>query len=183
MGKIDDLADLYERHVCGSWQRTLAGAQRVVFVVYDKENERSLRARTSDFEQRTVHGKHAWNECDCTAFFASWMAADEYREAYFEQPDDLALKLDGEFLDWVADKVRTRLQAADDNTVVALTGLGALYPFVHVHVLIRAVEPDIKGRLLVFFPGSKNDNNYRLLDARDGFHYLGTSITLQGGAA
>jgi len=32
--------------------------------------------------------------------------------------------------------------------------------------------------LLVFFPGTKNDNNYRLLDARDGWNYLAQGITL-----
>jgi hypothetical protein len=100
----------------------------------------------------------------------------------------LRIKLDGEFQEHVAEHVRARLRSgdaeADKNTVVALTGLGSLYPFAHISLLMRAVEPDIQGRLVVFFPGSKNGNNYRFLDARDGFNYLGTSITLGlGGAA
>jgi hypothetical protein len=53
MGKIEDLAERYYRHVCVPWQRTVAGAQRVVIVVYDKELERSFRARKAEFEQRT----------------------------------------------------------------------------------------------------------------------------------
>lgn len=187
MGRIEDLADEYERHLGGPWQHTLAGAQRVVFVVYAKEDERSLRARLPEFQRRTEHGErggHRWVECDCTRLFAAWMAADDYREAYFETPDDLRLKVESEFQDYVAAHVRAHLhrgdEATDKDTVVALTGLGALYPFLHISVLLRAVEPDIQGRLVVFFPGTKNGTNFRFLDARDGFHYLGTTITLPG---
>jgi hypothetical protein len=184
MGRIDDLADEYERHLAGQWQHTLAGAQRVVFVVYDKEAERSLRARMADFQQRTERSGHGWIRCDCTRVFADWMAADDYRDAYFEEPDDLRVKLEGEFQEHLAAHVRRHLKSGDcekdKNTVVAVTGLGSLYPFAHISLLIRALEPDIEGRLVVFFPGSKNGNNYRFLDARDGFHYLGTSITMTG---
>ena len=41
-------------------------------------------------------------------------------------------------------------------------------------------NPDIAGRLVVFFPGSRDGNTYRLLDARDGWNYLAHSITLHG---
>lgn len=191
MGRIEDLADEYERLLGGRWQHTLAGAQRVVFVVYDKELERSLRAKLPEFQQRTERGeaRHRWVHCDCTRLFAEWMAADEYRDAYFEQPDDLRIKLDTEFQDFAAARVRRCLASGDPdldrNSVVALTGLASLYPFAHVSVLIRALEPEIAGRLVVFFPGTKNGSNLRFLDARDGFHYLGTSITHKssGGAA
>jgi hypothetical protein len=33
------------------------------------------------------------------------------------------------------------------------------------------------GRLLVFFPGSRDGNVYKLLDAREGWNYLATPIT------
>ena len=45
MARIEDLAERYGRHIATPWQRTVAGAQRVVMVVYDKELERTL-ART-----------------------------------------------------------------------------------------------------------------------------------------
>ncbi|MCR4418709.1 MAG: DUF1788 domain-containing protein [Clostridia bacterium] len=180
MGKIEDLASLYERHISLPWQRTVAGAQRVVMVVYDKELERAFRARKGEFEQRTRAAGHAWVEYDCTRCFAEWMAQDEYREAYFEYPGDLAMKLAGEFTEYVAGSLRELLRTSDDNTVVAVTGVASLYGFVRVSDLIRAVEPDIKGRLVVFFPGTKDGNNYRLLDARDGWNYLAYSITLNG---
>jgi hypothetical protein len=56
--------------------------------------------------------------------------------------------------------------------------VASLYGFVRVSELIHDVERSIRGRLVVFFPGTKNENNYRLLDARDGWNYLANGITL-----
>ena len=180
MGRIEDLASEYERHICIPWQRTIAGAQRVVLVVYEKELERTLRARVEEFEQRTRRSGHGWVHHDCSRAFAEWMAADEYREAYFEAPGDLRLKLEGEFVEYVVAPIRELLRSSGEDTVVALTGVGSLYGFLSVSEVIRTVEPDISGRLVVFFPGSRDGNSYRLLDARDGWNYLANSITLHG---
>lgn len=180
MGKIEDLASAYERHVSAPWQRTIAGAQRVMMVVYEKELERTLRARIGEFEQATRRSKHEWVLIDCTRWFAEWMAADEYREAYFEDPPLLTMKLHGEFRGAMARRLSAELEKADDNTVVALLGVASLYGFMRVSELVRGVEQSIQGRLLVFFPGTKNENNYRLLDARDGWNYLANGITLHG---
>lgn len=180
MGRIEDLASRYERHLCIPWQRTVAGAQRVVMVVYEKELERTFRARKDEFKQRTLAANHAWAEFDCTKIFSEWIAKDEYRDAYFESPEDLDLKLEGEFAQFLIAPLRELLQKSDDNGVVAITGIGSLYGFLHVSLLIREVEPDIRGRMVVFFPGTKDGNNYRLLDARDGWNYLANGITLHG---
>lgn len=180
MGKIEELAMVFGRHVGIPWQRTIAGAQRVLLVVYDKELERTFRARKAEFEQRTSTAGHGWIEVDCTRSFAEWMAKEEYRETYFEQPDDLVMKLHGEFADYVAGSVRRALELADANTVVAVTGIAQLCGFLRVSELIRTTEPFIKGRLVVFFPGTKDGDNYRLLDAQDGWNYLANSITLHG---
>jgi hypothetical protein len=53
MSRIEDLAERYGQHIATPWQRTIAGAQRVVMVVYDKELERTLRARKEAFETAT----------------------------------------------------------------------------------------------------------------------------------
>jgi hypothetical protein len=47
--------------------------------------------------------------------------------------------------------------------------------------VLKEVVKDIRGRLVVFFPGEYEDNNYRLLDARDGWNYLAVPITLHNG--
>src|SRR5437016_9652286 len=94
MARIEDLAESFGRHIATPWQRTVAGAQRVIMVVYDKELERTLRARKLAFETATREAGHGWQEIDLSVAFADWMAADDYREEYFASPEDLQLKLD-----------------------------------------------------------------------------------------
>ncbi len=178
MSKIEDLAARYGRHIAVPWQRTIGGSQRVVMVIYDKESERALRARKEEFRQQTLAAGHGWAEFDCTRKFAEWMAADEYSESYFEEPEDLRLKLEPEFLGALARELGELLDASDDNTVVALTGIASLYGFARVSDLLKKVEGRIRGRLVVLFPGHKDGNNFRLLDARDGWSYLAAAITL-----
>lgn len=181
MGRIEDLAAVYERHASVPWPRGVSGAQRVMLVVYEKELERALRGRIGEFEQATRRGGHGWTLVDCTRWFAEWMARDEYRDAWFEDPDLLGMKLEGEFREVAAGRLRGRLEAAGGGDVAALLGVASLYGFLRVSDLVRAVERSIRGRLVVFFPGTKNDANYRLLDARDGWSYLAQCVTLHGG--
>lgn len=180
MGRIEDLADRYAQHIATPWQRTVAGAQRVIMVVYDKELERTLRARKLVFETATQQAGHEWHEVDLTASFAEWMAGDDYREAYFESPGDLQLKLDAEFAEYVAERIRQVLKRPEvgPDSVVGVFGVGALYGFARVSKVLKLVEGEIRGRLVVFFPGQYEQNNYRLLDARDGWNYLAVPITL-----
>ncbi len=185
MARIEDLAERYGRHIGTPWQRTVAGAQRVVMVVYDKELERTVRARKGAFEMATRQAGHDWHEVDVSAAFARWMAAEEYREAYFAAPEDLRLKLDAEFHDYVADIVRGALSQADvtPSSVVAVFGVGALFGLARVSHVLKLVESDIRGRLVVFFPGQLEKNGYRLLDGRPGWNYLAIPITLHGEGA
>jgi hypothetical protein len=179
MARIEELAERYARHIAAPWQRTISGAQRVVMVVYDKELERTLRARKLLFENATREAGHEWRELDVTDTFARWMVRDEYREDYFASPEDILLKLDAEFSGDLAERVRAVLTAPEVNesTVVALFGVGSLFGLTRVSQLLKLVERDIRGRLIVFFPGQFEGNNYRLLDARDGWNYLAVPIT------
>ena len=180
MGRIEELAERYGQHIATPWQRTVAGAQRVIMVVYDKELERTLRARLELFRTATHQAQHDWHEIDLADSFATWMAADEYREAYFESPEDLELKLEAEFTDFVAERIRSALTKAEVNekSVVAVLGVGSLYGFTRISRVLKQIETEILGRLVVFFPGQYEENNYRLLEARDGWNYLAVPITL-----
>jgi len=183
MGRIEDIADRYRRHIAAPWPRNLAGAQKTIFLVYPKEDERRLRARRNEFDVTTKESGHSWKELDLTDAFSEWMAADEYRDAFFECPEDLTMKLEGELVDFIAQKLRAALTDAsvDENTVVGVFGSASLYGFVRISLLLKKIEADIRGRLLVFFPGDYDQNNYRLLDARDGWNYLAVPITLHQG--
>ncbi len=183
MSQIEDLLSEYEKIVRQSWQRNIAGAQKVWFVVYDPTQERRLRFRLTDFEIVTKKAGHSWTAVDLTDAFARWMSAHDYRESYFEQPDlmDMALS---EFAARVADEVRSALTSphVDENTVVAVYGLGSLFGLTRASALFEAVAPSIRGRLLAFFPGQHDGTNYRLLDARDGWNYLAVPITVTSGS-
>ena len=181
MSRINVLAERYRRFIALPWQKDLAGAQRAIFIVYDKTDERRLRARMPLFELATQEAGHGWVECNLTDAFAEWMASTEYRESYFESPQDLELKLEEDFLEFVSGRVREKLTApkADHDSVVGVYGIASLFGFVRVSELMREIERDVRGRIVVFFPGEYEDNNYRLLDARDGWNYLAVPITLR----
>ena len=181
MGRIDRLAERYKSYIALPWQKDLAGAQRAIFVVYDKADERRLRAHKDLFEMATTKAGHDWLECDLTHAFAQWMADTEYRDSYFESPEDLGLKLEDDFLKHVAGRVRDVLTSskADENLVVGIYGIASLFGFVRVSELMKEIERDIRGRVVVFFPGEYENSNYRLLDARDGWNYLAVPITLR----
>jgi hypothetical protein len=183
MSRLDDLANNYEKHISAPWQRNLAGAQRSIFVVYPQEDERRMRAKVSDFEVRTRNAGHDWQLVDLTEMFPKWMASEEYRESYFEDPLDLKLKLDTAFMDFVSRHLRGVLAdvKATEQTVVAVIGGATLYGFLHISELIDKVACDIRGRLVFFFPGHFEQGTYSLLGARSGWNYLATPITHRAG--
>ncbi len=182
MARIDEIADQYERHISAPWQRNLPGAQRVVFVVYPKEDERKLEAKLKDFENRTLAAGHPWVDVDFTNAFPEWMAGESYPEEYFTAPEllDDRLKADTPygFSAHCVERLRSALtsEGASAESVLAIHGVGALFGFATLHVILEKIQPDIRGRVAVFFPGSYEQNVYRMLDARDGWNYLATPI-------
>lgn len=66
MSRIDDLAEQYERHISAPWQRNLAGAQRIIFVVYPKEDSATAAknegVRTSDESCRARLARSRFDE-------------------------------------------------------------------------------------------------------------------------
>jgi len=183
VNQIDQLMHNYEDFASLPWDQTLAGAQRVWFAVYDKQEERRLRLRIDDFKLATGRAKRRWEICDLTNHFATWMANHKYRDAYFASPSKLDGAPLGNFKTASADFVRQALDQSDANTVVALSGIGSLFGIIFASELISQVQTAIKGRMLVFFPGEYANNVYRLLDARDGWNYLAVPITAYKGSS
>lgn len=177
MGHIEALVRAYEQFVSLPWEQNLAGPQKVWFALYTPSDERRLQARVGEFELATKRAQHNWQHVNLTNAFAEWIAKEEYRDSYFESPQDLNLYLP-EFGKKIADIVNTELASpVDKETVVAVSGIASLFGLASVSELVQAVAPEIRGRLLVFFPGEHDGNNYRLLDAREGWNYLAVPIT------
>ena len=70
MGHIEELVASYKTHIAAPWQKNLAGAQKTIFVVYPKTEERRLRARLELFEMATTGAGHGWLQFDFTPVFA-----------------------------------------------------------------------------------------------------------------
>src|SRR5438270_14001652 len=90
MTRIDLLKKNYQRLCEYSWDRNMAGAQRVWVAVYDKEDERKLRLRMDLFAEATHAAGHRWHRCDLTDAFANWLSSKPYSgyaESYFGAPD------------------------------------------------------------------------------------------------
>ncbi len=129
----------------------------MLFVVYPKEHERRLRAKRELFALTTRESGHAWHSFDFTPVFPEWMAASDYRDFYFDSPDDLSLKLESEFVEHAADRLRAALTppAVDASSVVGVFGAGALYGFGRLSRILHAVERDARAvGLVVFFPAT-----------------------------
>ena len=176
MSEIDDLLVAYGDIVKLPWKNNLSGSEKVWFIVYDPANERRIRLRISEFELRTIQADYKWHHLDVTEFFARWMAKIDYREAYFENPEDKDPMLE-DFTEYVTGEIINLLDDDNDRAILAISGIASLFGLTHVSKVIDGVIPNIKGRLLIFFPGRYDGSVYRLLDARDGWNYLAVPIT------
>lgn len=184
MSYLDKLLKSYAEHISLPWQGIRSGPERTIIARYDKEDERRLRLRGGEFQDATERVGHRWLLLDVTHAFAQWMAQQEYREAYFETPQALEgyeVGLLSEFTEHLLRSLAEQVKAgAGPNHVVALLGAGALFGVSRVSKLMEGLAPMVGGRLLVFFPGERHENNWRLLGARDGWNYL--AVPLDGNA-
>lgn len=179
--RIDCLLKAYRDQLHLPWSHSIAGPQKVWIAIYDPTLERRLRLRAEEFAIETREAGRGWKLLDVTRSFADWLMANEYREEYFKEPALLTASL-ADFVTSVTDGVRAALEASDVNedSVLALLGVGALFPMARVSEIVSRIAPAIRGRLLVLFPGQLDGSNYRLLDARDGWNYLAVPIVCGG---
>jgi hypothetical protein len=184
VSRIDDLIANYERFARLPWAPGLAPAQRVWMAVYAPEDERRLRLHLPAFGTASNAAGHEWAQIDITNAFEQWIAAHEYRDAYFANPKLIQPELAGFFNTLVANARHQLAQFSTPNTIVGLIGAGSLFGLgnrVKVSALVDRIEDLIAGRFLVFFPGEVDQNNYRLLNGRDGWNYHAVRITADKG--
>ena len=178
MSHCSQLLQNYQRFVRLPWAGRLAGKQRVWFAVYPPSEERRVRAHILEFQVSTIEAGRKWHLLDITDFPAKWMAAHQHAAGYFSDPSAFSA-LEEDFRAGVIAVIQEALCASnvDQETVVAIQGVGALFGYTHVSAVVAGVEDSIRGRLLVFFPGEYERNLYRFMDARDGFNYMAVPIT------
>jgi hypothetical protein len=178
--KVDDLLVNFESVMREPWTGTLSLSERVYFLVYDPSEQRRVDFRISDFENATKRAGKNWRTVSLRKLFPDWMAANDYCEAYFEDPEALTDQLEGDFKRHVIDFLVTSIGNApsEQNTLVAITDIASVYGFCRLSEILNSLQSEFEGRLLIFFPGEFETNHYRLLDARDGWSYLARPITI-----
>ena len=178
MSRVKRLIHSYSKFIAIPWRDDAAAAQRVIFCVYHETEELRLQVRIDEFELATRQAGHGWAVFDLTNTFAHWFISRRYAASYYQKPRILPTLMP-KYLSYITNAFAVFLdeQQVDSNTVVALKGVGSLFGFLKVKEVVDELAPLVKGRLLVFFPGSYENNNYRLLDGYDGWNYLAVPIT------
>jgi hypothetical protein len=180
MNRIEQLLENYKNHIRMPLRPGLPASQRVWFAVYPAAEERRLINRIDDFEMLTKDAGHPWVRIDLKGSLARWLDSvdEEERAEWFKNPGDIELYAKSEWKDVLTQFFQEEVTRATvpERTVFALTGLMDLYDFLHVSDLIESLEETFSGYLLVFFPGEKEGNTYRFLDARTGWNYLAAPI-------
>ncbi len=178
MNKVRQLIQSYSEFITIPWRDDVAAAQRVVFCVYHEQEELRLQARIDEFELATRDADHEWALFDLTDSFAEWITKQRYAKSYFQKPH-LLVTLLPKYKDFIIEEFNKYLSrcGVGENHVIAIQGVGTLFGFLKVKDVVDELSPLVPGRLLVFFPGSFEDNNYRLLDGYDGWNYLAIPIT------
>ena len=180
ISKVDQLIIAYEKVINEPWSNSLSGQERVWFLVYDPAEQRKIDLRLGDFESATVKAGKRWEMISFKTCFPSWMANHDYRNEYFQTPEYLVDQLEAEFIPYAIDFMKKQLQEikSDQNTLIAIKDVASLFGFGRLSEILKSCDNDFKGRLMIFFPGEFEHNQYRLLDARDGWDYLARPITI-----
>ena len=180
MNKIESLINSYRNFFNIPWIDNAADADRVIFCIYNKEDERQIRFRLDEFKAITMEAGNHWCPFDLSDTFAQWIVTEKYGEKYFNKPE-LVSSISQYFLDFLVKQFDCLLNNNNNNdwekSVVAIFGTASLFGFLKVNEVVEKISSCVPGRLLVFFPGSCENNNYRLLDAYDGWNYHAKTIT------
>lgn len=181
MSRVSNLIDAYKAELSLKWKDNVSGGERVWMLVYPPHLERQMRHAVPSLELATTQSGRDWLVLDVTDDFGRWLSSHRHAEAFYEEPSDLTQAILDQFEVTLVARIRQTLEAAPANAVVALVGIGSIFPFLRASSVIKSVDSAVTGRLLVLFPGlhDPESHSFRLLDARDGFNYRARVIDPQ----
>jgi len=181
MSQISDIVDAYKDELSLTWKDNLSGGERVWMLVYPPDLERQIRHSLPGLELATTQAGRDWIVLDITDDFGRWLSSHRHAEAFYDEPNNLTQSILDQFETTLVARIRQTLEAAPANAVVALVGIGSIFPFLRASSVIKSVDSAVTGRLLVLFPGLHDpaSHSFRLLDARDGFNYRARVIDPQ----
>lgn len=173
MSRVSDLVDAYAADLKLLWNARLSGGERVRMLIYPPDMERTIRAALPRMELATTQAGHGWSIIDITDEFGMWIAGHRHAQAFFERQSNLTPAIADKFKSELVARLSEQLSTASETDVVAIVGIGSIFPFLSAAGVIKSIDEAVTGRLLVLFPGTYDPDNrsFRLLDARDGFNY------------
>ena len=145
MSRVSDLIDAYVAELALPWRSGLSGGERVWMLVYPPDLERGMRAALPRLELVTGEARHGWRQIDISDDLGRWLANHRYAEAFFEDPSDLTPSIIDQFEADLVSALREQLSAAAANDVVALVGIGAIFPFLRASSLIKGIDDAVTG--------------------------------------
>jgi hypothetical protein len=177
--KIDQLLNAFEAVVNEPWSSVLSGQERIWFLVYDPADQRKVDLRVGDFENAALKANKRWISISMKNCFPHWMSQHDYKDEYFNDPELLLDQLEAEFKQYAINFLISEFErlGTNENTLIAVREISSLFGFTRISEILSGCSNAFKGRLLLFFPGEFERNQYRLLDARDGWNYLARPIT------
>lgn len=182
MSKIDSLIESYKRHISLPFRKERDLTQRTWIAVYPPEEELRLRSKVDEFEIATKANEYHWKSIDFTDSLADWldsMPEQKRKEclADDENTADIAKPL---FMRFLAEKIKTSIEETPvekvDKTVFAILGTMGIYDFAFISEVFECLSKNLPGNLLLFFPGEKEGNIYKFLNARKGWNYMAVPI-------
>ena len=178
MSKIDQLLTTFTKVINEPWSSRLSGQEKVWFLIFDPVDLRKLQFRIGEFEIEAKKANKEWRAISLKKFFTDWLSAHDYKEAYFENPDDIIDSLEYEFVDYVINRITEQIKSNSENELLVLNDVSALFGHIKLSSILNAISKDIHGRLMILFPGEYSNNQYRLMDARAGWDYLARPIQI-----
>jgi len=178
MSKVEQLIKKFESIINEPWQSGLSGAEKVWFLIFDPVDLKKVHFNLSEFEMTTKNADREWLMISMNEYFSTWLSQHDYKESYFEEPEYISDALQGDFKDFVMNDISAQLKSNSENTLVVLKDASAIFGFVKLSEIVQDISKQIQGRLMVLFPGEFTNNQYRLMDARDGWDYLARPITI-----
>jgi len=179
MSKIDQLLTTFQKVINEPWPTGLSGQEKVWFLIFDPLDLRKLFYKLGEFEIATKEAGRQWHLVSLNTYFTDWLAAHDYKESFFEEPEYIADALQEEFKDYIKTKLLEELDNINnENSLLVLQDVSSVFGFIKLSDIVNIISNKVQGRLMVLFPGEFSNNQYRLMDARDGWDYLARPIMI-----
>ena len=179
MSKIDQLLQKYQRIIKEPWSKGLSGQEKVWFLIFDPVDLRKVYFKLGEFEIATKNSNRSWNLISLENKFSDWLSKHDYKDSFFEDPDYLSDALQDDFKEYLEKSIISDLDTNNnENTLIVLKDVSAIFGFIKLSEIVNAISNKVHGRLMVLFPGEFTNNQYRLMDARDGWDYLARPIMI-----